>query len=128
MKPIIEYAGVIWNNNETQFEKYIEKLQHIMTRNALAVPRFPYSPIYKTYQERMDDLNIISLKRRFTLQAILYGVRISINTHIMKRRTSRRIRRRNIFNVTRIARNTTILYRIMNDMNDYALNINLNDR
>lgn len=132
-RPIIEYGATIWNTNESQLTKYVEKILKIVTKNALGLPRLYNHPRYIPYLLRLQRLNMISMKRRFNMITALNTIRIMKNElkinfkhKLNNAQYGNDIRTRNkrifyCFNLNR----DTISYRLMKELNYYEDKINL---
>lgn len=131
--PIAEYGSIIWRNDTDIQNKRIELPMRFASRVALKRPYDHRDPRYLTYIERMNELNIPTMRERFIISNVMFAVRCAKNEvdapiaeEIQRRIITRSIQTRspNLFSNTNLPIGSR-LKRIINFANEYRYAIDL---
>lgn len=70
IRPIFEYAAVIWTGNAYTTDSKLEEVLRKTTRFVLASPHRPHMPGYISYEERLKILQQLPLRTRRTIALV----------------------------------------------------------
>lgn len=77
--PILEYASVVWYPTKTRNIKALEKSLQYATRAQLKSPYRNDHPEYKSYPDRLAELNLLSMEERRNVQLIKFTSKLCRN-------------------------------------------------